>query len=810
MEVLYVKMRKSVLVLLLVLVTWCLPALGDGLEVDIPSSMRPFEDKEVVVTAPEKGSLSILVSDEYGDQLPIAQDLLVEAGQTTIPYDATSYGGMPLKQGKYDIEAVLVGDSGQTHTDKTTVTMKSPVAALQYALPGSSVYYLQQKESWFMDCSITGACTINLEFYSDEAMTDKVTSVRKKMANGGLLKVTWKGKNGSKKVDPGMYWCKAYITGREDDVSTFSLEVKSGKPEELQLATTEELLPATLDDATVWQAMMQPMVVVDIDAVDHQKIYAKNTTNSEVLGMVHGQSQGLKVIEVGSKYSLVGAWRHEDGAYIEGYVPNSKLKTVTPSQHYGVLVDKVNQTLTVYEYGKPIGQMSVSTGLMAQEKLFRETRSGAFMTTDRIIAFESHGYKYDYPIRIDGGNLIHQMGYKVKGKKADFSEQIPLLGGKASEGCVRMDYRTSEESPLNAFWVWTHLEYGTKVLVLDDQENWQKRLDQLFPTADTYLPLTQAEKEGTTSVVLSLAGDCTLGSEEKTRKKDESFDSYVAEKGYDWPFSGLYDLFSTDDMTFINLECVLKDDSKGLQKDRLYNFRGPTKFTEVLIQGSIEKVNIANNHYIDYGNSGKESTTKALTDAGIPYSGFGEVYIAEINGHKIGFCGIRETVYKQKKDQMQTDIATLKELGAEIIVYSCHFGKEYSRTHNELQEKMAYEAIDAGADLVVGNHPHVVQGIEYYNDGVILYSLGNFVFGGNLNLTEFDACVVQAEMLWQGDTYLGIQLNLIPVLTTGAKPANDFRPVIAEGEDKANILKKMQNDSELTLQEQMFFPSYGI
>lgn len=113
------------------------------------------------------------------------------------------------------------------------------------------------------------------------------------------------------------------------------------------------------------------------------------------------------------------------------------------------------------------GRSPVSSGLMAQDKLFRETRAGAFLTTDRMINFKSEGYMYNYAIRIDGGNLIHSLGCKLRGAKWDYSEHLMELGKKASHGCVRMDTRMNEQG-LNAYWVWTHIPYYTKVLVIDD------------------------------------------------------------------------------------------------------------------------------------------------------------------------------------------------------------------------------------------------------------------------------------------------------------------------------------------------------
>ncbi len=297
-------------------------------------------------------------------------------------------------------------------------------------------------------------------------------------------------------------------------------------------------------------------------------------------------------------------------------------------------------------------------------------------------------------------------------------------------------------------------------------------------------------------VSLTIGGDCILGSEEKKRKSPFSFDSIVQEKGESWPFSGLLDLFQKDDITFVNLECVLKDDSRDLAPHRMHNFRGPTSFTNILKLGSVETVNIANNHYIDYGATGKKTTRGALEAAGIPFSGYGFTHVYEVNGVKVGFAGIRETIYLQGRNKIKEDIQILKEKGADVIIYTCHFGKEYSRTHNELQTKMAHEAIDLGADIVIGHHPHVVQGIEVYKERPIFYSIANLVFGGNLLLTEFDSVLLDVQLNFYDDQYLGCTVQLHPVLTTGSAPANDFRPVLAESkEDKARILKKIQEDT---------------
>ena len=317
---------------------------------------------------------------------------------------------------------------------------------------------------------------------------------------------------------------------------------------------------------------------------------------------------------------------------------------------------------------------------------------------------------------------------------------------------------------------------------------------------------TAPPQSGPVRLTMTFTGDSILGSEEKSRKLPESFDSFITEKGYAWPFSGLYDLLSADDLSIINLEGVLKDDTRGRQQGKLHWFRGPTSFAGILPAGSIELAGLANNHMRDYGIAGHNSTREALKAAGIPYFGYGDTYIHEHQGLKIGFGGIRETIWRQKPQLPGEEIAALKEAGCDYIVYTIHAGKEYSRTHNELQEKIARSVIDAGADIVIGMHPHVVQGIEKYKDGLIVYSLGNFSFGGNLKLTEFDGLAVQVILDFEDRELKETTLKLIPVLTTGTKPANDFRPIPAQGEDKERILELVQNDSpELKIEEIMTF-----
>lgn len=314
-------------------------------------------------------------------------------------------------------------------------------------------------------------------------------------------------------------------------------------------------------------------------------------------------------------------------------------------------------------------------------------------------------------------------------------------------------------------------------------------------------------------LVLTFGGDCVLGTREEWKNADDTFDTCIAQSGLDYPFANLKPLFDADDMTLINLECVLQDGSQGHDYRKQHTFRGAPEYAEILTLAGVEQANLANNHTVDYRAAGKKSTIAALEAAGVGYSGNQKLYIWEKNGHKIGFGGCRETDFKSNKAIVYRDIQKLKKQGCDVIIYSCHWGKEYSPTHNAAQERMAQYAVNSGADIVVGTHPHVVQGVEWRpnsrdtHGAVILYSLGNLVFGGTHDMQTFDAMLAQATLRFDDSTgaYLGVEMELIPILTSGSAPENDFRPVIATGADAERILGLVQADSTENITGRLWF-----
>lgn len=292
------------------------------------------------------------------------------------------------------------------------------------------------------------------------------------------------------------------------------------------------------------------------------------------------------------------------------------------------------------------------------------------------------------------------------------------------------------------------------------------------------------------TIVVTVGGDCTLGCTPTQHESPKGFTAVVNEKGYAWPFSGLRELFSRDDLTLVNLEGPFTDSAD--KQDKKFNFKGPAEYAQMLTLGSVEAVNLANNHYADYGDEGKDDTRAALDAEGIVYCAPKQTAVYEVRGVKIGLVG-NTFPYEDGKRDISKDVQALRAEGCQIVLASFHWGSEYEYAFNGDQRRIGRAAIKTGADAVIGHHPHVVQGIEAYEDTYILYSLGNLVFGGNVDPDDRDTYVAQLTFtVHENGTVEGPQLKLIPARLTELENNTDYRPVLAEDADeKARILKKI-------------------
>lgn len=284
-------------------------------------------------------------------------------------------------------------------------------------------------------------------------------------------------------------------------------------------------------------------------------------------------------------------------------------------------------------------------------------------------------------------------------------------------------------------------------------------------------------ESGEQHFLLTFVGDCTLGALPSQYGAGLGIVKTVGED-YGYPFRNVMDYFSNDDATFINLEGALTD--QGYPSDKTYNFRGPTDFINILTQSSVDVVTLANNHTMDYGQVGYDSTRSVLEGAEIPYVERDCSRLITLDGGlTVGIYGM--VYYRLDLEDMKVEIASLREQGAELVIVAPHWGIEGNYRPNDAQIEAAHEAIDAGADIVWGSHPHVLQPVEEYGDGIIYYSMGNFCFGGNGYPDDFDTALFQQEVIRspEGEVSLG-ELTIVPCSISSVSNRNNFQPTPME------------------------------
>lgn len=296
-------------------------------------------------------------------------------------------------------------------------------------------------------------------------------------------------------------------------------------------------------------------------------------------------------------------------------------------------------------------------------------------------------------------------------------------------------------------------------------------------------------------ITISAAGDCTIGTDEQF-DKSSNFDAfYIVKKDPAYFFQGVRDIFAADDLTIINMEGTLTESTD--RQPKTFAFKGPPKYTEILTAGSVEAANLANNHSKDYGEQSYNDTIQHLENAGITTFGYDRVAIKEVKGIKVGLVGIYELADGMGRQQQVIDnIKLAKDQGAQVVIVSFHWGTEKANYPDDIQKSLAHTAIDHGADLVMGHHPHVLQGIEKYNGKNIVYSLGNFCFGGNRNPSDKDTMIFQQTFTFENGTLVQDDVtNIIPCSLSSVPQYNDYQPTPLEGTEADRVMQKIQEFS---------------
>ena len=338
----------------------------------------------------------------------------------------------------------------------------------------------------------------------------------------------------------------------------------------------------------------------------------------------------------------------------------------------------------------------------------------------------------------------------------------------------------------------TEMSDGSSALTADSSSNPEG--DTSDSQSETDTSTSKASHDTPVSLTVSVVGDCTLGTDENF-DYSTSLNAYFENYGKEYFFQNVKSIFEADDLTIANNEGTFTDSYD--REDKTFAFKAPASFAGIYSCSSVEAVNTANNHSHDYGEQSFQDTMDALDAEGIIHFGYDETAVMNIKGVKVGLVGIYElNDHLEREQQLKDNIAKVKEDGAELIIVIFHWGNEKETVPDSNQTTLGHLAIDLGADLVCGHHPHVLQGIEEYKGKNIVYSLGNFCFGGNSYPSDMDSMIFQQTFTI---TDIGVKednvTNIIPCSISSAYGYNNYQPTPAEGDEKTRIMEKIQERS---------------
>ncbi|HVP37418.1 MAG TPA: CapA family protein [Terriglobales bacterium] len=281
-------------------------------------------------------------------------------------------------------------------------------------------------------------------------------------------------------------------------------------------------------------------------------------------------------------------------------------------------------------------------------------------------------------------------------------------------------------------------------------------------------------------------------------------DITMRNKGYLYPFKNLAEITNSADVTFGNLESPLS--TRGMKGDQIYAFRGNPQAVKGLVYAGFKVLNLANNHSYDYGRKAFEETLEILKKNKIQTIGAGKNLaearrpaIFDLGDLRIAFLGYdlspgafpagqdHPGVAKGMHTWIIQDIEKLKE-SADLVIVSFHWGIEYRDFPTEYQKSLAHMAIDCGADIIVGHHPHTFQGIEIYKGKLIAYSLGNFIFDQK-DLKNNQSIIL--KVTFNDEKLMRVEIIPIEMVTFPRSPK------IAEGEMAQEILDRLRIDSSI-------------
>ena len=321
------------------------------------------------------------------------------------------------------------------------------------------------------------------------------------------------------------------------------------------------------------------------------------------------------------------------------------------------------------------------------------------------------------------------------------------------------------------------------------------------------LPAAAEEEHDIRRITISAVGDCTLG---RSQKMDyfQSWNYLFDRKGSGYFLQNVEEIFQEDDLTIANLEGILSDSAKRRRyfyrqrqdryQEKQYCHLGRPAYITALTEGGVDAVSFANNHNIDYGLQGFTDTVETCALYGLPAAYYDTLVRCEVRGLTVGILSVDLTYCSLDiaESYLRAGMADLNR-DCDLIVACMHWGNNNEKQASGEQAAFGHLCVELGADLVLGCHAHVLQGVERYKGRYIFYSLGNFCYGGNILLRDADTVIAQQTFTFvDGELQLDDAVRLIPCRVSTHEEYNDYCPVPLTGKEARRVLRKINTRSE--------------
>ena len=488
-------MKRLAFFVLAAAVLLCALSFGEGMPAAVSApeeAVRPGTASVISFYIPARGTYSLRVLNDEGEPVSaVFEDRELSEGNGSVYWNGT-WQGEAAPEGSWRL--VLEGEGQEAETEIIVGSMGPALISL-YTDKDVVEQTRSLTISWY--ASVSGT----VELFEGDPENGEVLMSRE--AEQG-----WTDAELPIELEPGEYELYMVLTGEDglrSEPGRLSLQVTeavrftpsytSPYPAPAREGDYWSMTMDITDEEAVWKTLTAPVTVLDNGKKNAEKtqvvIRSRPDSTSDGIGVVTCITQGVRVIDRGEEWSLIECYSssfHDSpilnwNRLVQGYVPTEYLRETVPSQEYGIVIDKLTQRLYLFMDGHLYSTLQVSTGLANSSQPYNETRSGEFLLTSAVGAFNSGNLVCSLALRFNRGDLLHEVPYILQsdgGKNYRVCE--PQLGTKASHGCIRVQRKESPEG-INMQWLWNNRRQNTKILIWED---WQGRQIPV-PDEDTLL-----------------------------------------------------------------------------------------------------------------------------------------------------------------------------------------------------------------------------------------------------------------------------------------------------------------------------------